>query len=241
MKVVNEELKKKFLSRINDNMTIYDALIKDVNKALLEYGSEFFGYTSGRVTESYIREHKENMLTGIGLASRKAFSDMSAALEQLKADYIIESYPADTTTDPLELSFVGKELEVMTSEELRAFYEENFNDANKVRLFDIEVKRRSRSDDQSRRTEGNWLSSVKEEFEIRDSVTEKIGERIKLVTGLRSFSGNVLYFLSIGEDGGVMTKLNPLSDIIRTVESRSRMAMPQQVDVYEMMGQGESA
>ena len=241
MKAVSEEQKKKFLSRINDNMTSYDALIKDVNKVLLEYGREFFGYTSGRVTESYIREHKDNMLAGIGLASRKALSDMAAALEQLKADYISESYPADTTTDPLELSFVGKELEVMTSEELRIFYEENFTDANKVRLFDIEVKRRSRSDDQSKRTEGNWLSTVKDEFEIRDGVTKKISERIKLVNGMRSLSDGVLYLLAANENQELSINQASYQELIRTVESRSAMAMPQNVDVCEMMGQGESA
>ncbi len=227
MYVVTYEQQQKFISRINDNISLYTNLIKEVNKSLLSYGREYFDYIKGKITSEYILEKRSNLLTGIHVAEKSTFTAMVSDLNQLKEDYIKECFPESVTTDPIELDFIGKELEVMSRDELEMFYQDNFRDSNKMRLFAIEIKRRSRSDNSELKTDAATLKILQDGHSIQDRVIKAIDERIKYVNGLMQLSSGGLFLVKIDEEDQIQTRLVSYKDVVALVNGRSTMAMPQ--------------
>ncbi len=236
MYVVTEEQQQKFIDRINDNISLYDNLIKEVNKSLLSYGREYFDYTKGKITPEYIAELRSNLLTGIHVAERSVFADMVSTLNELKEDYIKECFPESVTTDPLELDFIGKELEVMSRDELEKFYQDNFRDSNKMRLLAIEVKRRSRSNDSELKMDAASLKVLQDSQSIQDRVIKIIDERIKYINGMMQLSGAGLFLVKIDEERKPQSKLVSFNDVIAVVNGRGTMAMPQEIDIFDLFG-----
>lgn len=236
MYVVTEEQQQKFIGRINDSISLYDNLIKEVNKSLLSYGREYYDYITGRITPEYIAETRSNLLTGIHVAEKSTFTSMISDLNQLKEDYIKECFPESVTTDPLELDFIGKELEVMSRDELEKFYQDNFRDSNKMRLLAIEVKRRSRSEDFELKMDAASLKMLQDSHSIQDRVIKAIDERIKYLNAMMQLSGGGLYLVKIDEEGNMQCDQVSFKDVVAVVNGRSTMAMPQEIDIFDLMG-----
>ncbi len=236
MYVVTQEQQQKFIGRINDSISLYNNLIKEVNKSLLSYGREYFDYTKGKITPEYIIETRSNLLTGIHVAEKSTFTEMISALNQLKEDYIKECFPESVTTDPLELDFISKELEVMSRDELEKFYQDNFRDSNKMRLLAIEAKRRSRSEDSELKTDAAALKMLQDSHSIQDRVIKAIDERIKYVDAMMQLSSSGLYLIKIDEEENMQCKLVSFNDIAAVVNGRSTMVMPQEIDIFELLG-----
>lgn len=235
MYVVSEDKKNNVIGKINNSLNIYKDFIHEVNKTLLSYGREYHDYTKGKITAEFIQGLSSVTTAGIVEGEKKAFIDMIAALEQLKADYIKENYPEQSTEDQLELDFIGKELEVMSREELEAFYMDNFLDKNKMRLFDIEIKKRSRSTDGSLRDDAAYLSVRKEQYFLHDGAILKISERIKLIDAMRQMCNGYLYMIKISEDGDVLTNLESINNVIGAVNGRSTITRPEGIDIYDLL------
>lgn len=236
MYVVTQEQQQKFIGRINDSISLYNNLIKEVNKSLLSYVREYFDYTKGKITPEYIIETRSNLLTGIHVAEKSTFTEMISALNQLKEEYIKECFPESVTTDPLELDFIGKELEVMSRDELEKFYQDNFRDSNKMRLLAIEAKRRSRSEDSELKTDAAALKMLQDSHSIQDRVIKAIDERIKYVDAMIQLSSSGLYLIKIDEEENMQCKLVSFNDIAAVVNGRSTMVMPQEIDIFELLG-----
>jgi 23S rRNA pseudoU1915 N3-methylase RlmH len=161
---------------------------------------------------------------------------MISELNQLKEDYIKECFPESVTTDPLELDFIGKELEVMSRDELEKFYQDNFRDSNKMRLFAIEAKRRSRSEDSELKMDAASLKMLQDSHSIQDRVIKVIDERIKYLNAMMQLSSAGLYLVKIDEEGDMQCKQISFKDVAAVVNGRSTMAMPQEIDIFDLMG-----
>ncbi len=235
MYVVSEDQKSKVIGKINNSLNIYKDFIHEVNKVLLSYGREYHDYTKGKITAEFIQGLSSVTTAGIVEGEKKAFADIITALEKLKTDYIKENYPEQSTEDQLELDFIGKELEVMSREELEAFYMDNFLDKNKMRLFDIEIKKRSRSTDGSLRDDAAYLSVRKEQFLLRDRAIMKINERVKFIDAMKQLCSNGLYLVKIDEAGDIQAKHEAMHIVIGAVNGRSTITRPEAIDIYDLL------
>lgn len=231
-----DEQKSKYQSIINGVLNNYDSMIKRINGESLAYGKEFFGFTKGKITLTYIDDLKTKTKNNIIKIGQETFTKMVDELKQIKEDYFKECFPITETTDPLELDFVGKELAVMSYEEMADFYKSNFLDKNKVRLFDIEVKRRKISSEEKFNADAVMLENLREEYGLEDSITRQIDNNIKYFDSYRQMvSGMFTLIASIDGDmfNPKMIDYNKLFDFI---ESKSRWTIPQSINVNELLG-----
>lgn len=119
------------------------------------------------------------------------------------------------TTDPLELSFVEKELKVMTETELMEYYKENYLDTNIVRLLQIEYKARKGHKEGKVRVE-------LPEYNIDDSVISRIDSDIKRTFGMRQITGTMCVFIEkVDEYGTPVPRLISWNTIFEEIENRN--------------------
>ncbi|CAI3605547.1 conserved hypothetical protein [Clostridium neonatale] len=233
------EQQQKYITAINNVLAKYDNMIKNINSEALKYAREFYDFTRGKITVKFINEAREKAKDNMTRVSVEAYTDMVYRLQEIKEQYFNECFPTTETIDALELDFIGKELEVMSCEELEEFYKTNFLDKNKVRLFDIELKRRKRLVDKG----GNEVNSdivklelVREQFCIEDKVTNLINLRIKQINAYKSVSANMFVLIkNIDINNELQPIMQSYSNLIAFIEGRSRNVMPSNINVMDML------
>lgn len=227
--------KDKYLGMINDPLKELSSMIDKVNKALTEYGANFYKHSKGIITDAYYREQRTKVKEELIKITYETYGKMFNTYVNLKESYLKESFPLTETTDQIELNFISKELELMDREELETFYLDNCFDKNKIRLFNIEVKRREKSSDNSLRTDAAWLKTFEENFAIDDIVTRKYDERIKYMRAAKS-AANGTFCVVTGVDarGNIEQKIAGYSEVMKYVEARSSFSVPQKIDIMEV-------
>ncbi|WP_459479630.1 hypothetical protein [Clostridium saccharoperbutylacetonicum] len=226
-----DQQKEKYFNLINGVFGIYDGMIKGVNSELISYGKEFFKFTSGITTENYFKDIRNKTKDNLVKNCQGTYTKMIDELKNIKEKYINECFPVTKTTDSLELDFIGKELSVMTVDEMTTFYEENLMDLNKVRLFDIEVKRRKM--DKNKDSNLAKLDFLRKEYAIEDDVTKEISNKIKVFDAYRQVSSTTIALVT-GVD--LKPKMISYSKIFDYIEGKSRHASPKDVNINDLLG-----
>lgn len=228
-----DQQKAKYSSLISGVLQSYNGFIQNVNNELVSYGKEFYNFSTGKTTQNYIIDSKNKLMGNLASMGKNQFSQMIDKLNKLKESYINECFPAESTNNPLELDFIGKELSVMTDPELADFYKANLLDKNKVRLFDIEVKRRKMT---SSNPELTTLDILRSEYGIEDDVTKDIDAKMKILELYRQMASISLpLFSDINNDVTKPLKTLSCDQLIKFVESNSRHASPQNVDIKDLL------
>ncbi len=225
------EQKEKYEIYINSVYRGYDSLINKINKILLSYGEVFFKGTQNILTHEYVLNKKKETKEEITNLSQKTFISAVEELKEYKEKYLNECFPMTSTDDSLELDFISRELAVMNSDELKQFYLENMLDKNKVRLFDIELKKRLNSND----NDAQLIKLFKDEFTIEDSITKKIDERIKYFDGLRQISISSLALIKSLNGSTPEIKMLSFDEVFRFVEGKSSMNKPDNINIIELL------
>lgn len=233
------EQQQKYITVINNVLAKYDNMIKNINIEALKYAREFYEFTRGKITLKFINEVREKAKDSMARSSVETYTDMVYSLQEIKEQYLKECFPTTETIDALELNFIGKELEVMSCEELEEFYKTNFLDKNKVRLFDIELKRRKKLVDKG----GNELKSdivkvelLREQFCIEDKVTNLIDLRIKQINAYKSVSATMFTIINnIDINNELQPIMKSYNNLIAFIEGMSRNVMPSNINVMDML------
>ena len=226
-----QEQKNKYLSQMRSTRSTVSNVIPKINSILVAYGKEFYRKTKGEYTDSYIHAVRAKAEEDIRILIRDKFTEIIDSLTKGKEDYIDLCFEKKTTTDPVELNFVGKELELMDSQELREFYELHFLDKNMVRLFDIEVKRRSKSNEQGMSSQATMLHGFRNEFSINDMVIKRYDQCIKEFTGARSVSSTTLFLPQYDEYDNMSTRSITLSEMFNYIHAKSSMGVPKETEI----------
>lgn len=225
------EQKAKYETAINSVYSGYDRLLPQINETLLTYGRVFYDQTKGKITYPYMinkkKETKERLIT----LTQETYTNTVNKLNEYREQYLKECFPMTSTEDSLELDFVSKELAVMNPEELKTFYLDNILDKNKVRLFDIELKKRINSDDPA----AQIVKLFRDQFLIEDVITKEIDQKIKYFDGLRQMSNSTIPLIKTLN--GDLPKIQILSydEVFRYIESKSCMNLPQSINIVELI------
>lgn len=226
-----QEQKDKYLNKMRGIRTTVTEMVPQINSILVAYGAEFYRKTKGEYTDSYFGQVRAKAEEDIRITARDEFTKIIDSLNQEKENYIDQCFEKKTTTDPIELNFVGKELELMDREELQEFFELNFLDKNMVRLFDIEIKRRSKSKDTMAKSEVVMLQGFKNEFIINDIVIQKFDQSIKELSGARSISSSTLFFPQYDEYDKMSVKSVTITEMFNFIHAKSAWGIPSKADV----------
>lgn len=230
-----EQQKTNYQSKINDVLNYYDQFIKEVNKDLTGYAREFYLFSQGKNTLEYIKQAKEGVQADIINIGQKAFISMINYLEALNEEYIKECFPVENTTDPVELNFIKEELSLMELEELREFFNLNFLNKNKMRVFDLEVKKRKK--------EGiivYELEELKDQCGVKDEVTEEIEGKIKLFNAYRQILSGSFAMLKISTESklNLLPQVLSYTELFDFVEGKSNKYLPGPINVIELLTPG---
>ncbi len=231
-----QEQKEKYLGLINGPLGLMDGMIKEVSNILLSYAKSFYDFQKNIITYDYhmkrIGETKEKLMQ----LSQETFTSMTTEYRKIKENYLKECFPITETTDQLELNFVSKELEVMNREELEEFYKANYLDKNKVRLFDIEAKRRSRLNTTEAKAEFIFLMQLKDSIGIEDIVIKTYDNRIKFIDGCRQLSGDTICIIKgIGSDGELIPSLTSCDKVIKSAQDKCAFGRPSDINVLDLI------
>ncbi|WP_167955609.1 hypothetical protein [Anaerosporobacter faecicola] len=221
-----QEQKDKYLNRMREIRSTVTEMVPKINSVLVGYGAEYYRNTKGEYTASYFRSIRAKAEEDIKIIAKDKFTEIIDSLAKAKEDYIDQCFEKKTTTDPVELNFVSKELELMSREELQEFLELNYLDKNMVRLFDIEVKRRIKSNEQGMSTQGTSLQNFKENFTINDQVIKTLDECIKEMTAARSVSGSTLFFPQYDEYDNMTTKSVTYAELFNYIHGKCAWGAP---------------
>ena len=221
-----QEQKDKYLNQMKGIRSKVTEMVPKINAFLVAYGAEYYRNTKGQYTTSYFRQVRAKEEENIRITVREKFTEAIDSLVKAKEDYIGQCFDKKTTTDQLELNFVSKELELMSREELQDFYELNSFDKNMVRLFDIEVKRRIKSNDQRLNNEGAMLKIFKESFAINDMVIQKFDQCIKEMTAARAVSGSTLFIPQYDEYDNMTVRSVTYAEIFNDIHAKSAWGIP---------------
>lgn len=226
-----QEQKDKYLNKMRGIRSTVTDMVPKINSILVDYGAEFYRKTKGEYTDRYFSQIRAKAEEDIRITARDKFTEIIDSLNQEKENYIDQCFEKKTTTDPIELNFVGKELELMDREELQEFFEINFLDKNMVRLFDIEVKRRSKSNEPGMNSQSVMLQNFRSEFVINDIVVQKFDQCIKELTGARSFSSNTLFFPQYDEYDKMSARSVTIAELFNFIHAKSAWGIPNKADV----------
>lgn len=231
MHETTQEQKDKYLNKMRGIRATVIEMVPKINKILVNYGMVYYRKTKGEYTEGYFRQARAKAEEDINITIRDKFTEIIDDLAKEKNRYIDECFEKKETTDPIELSFVSKELELMNREELQEFFELNFLDKNMIRLFDIEIKRRSKSNESCMNTEAMMLQSFCNEFVINDIVIQKIDKCIKDFIGARSVSSDMLFLLQYDEYDNMSARTVTISEMFNLIHAKSAWGIPNKDNV----------
>ncbi len=234
--MVDYEKKKQYEEKIRGIVKKYQELRKRLEPILLEYGKNFFDYAAGKITESFIKEEENKTREKVQEAVREECTEVLNALLNVKEKYLEEKSNGKKTEDPVELTLLSKELEVMETEELKQFYDLNQADANKMRLFQIELKKRKRfGKEEDSNTSFELELYINQQTEA-DPVLNCIKEQVKVYTTLQGMK-EVVYLMDEHNETDVFRsdifQLIAWKDLKHYVESKSGMARPTTINLLE--------
>ena len=232
---MKEETKQKYLADIRAVDRKYQEIFPELNKKLESYGTTFYDFSKGKLTDTYFRERAAVIQNEISGLFRDTLSSMLEQLKALEESYKAEMYAGNATTDQMELSFTARELEVMDMDEMKEFYITNIGDENKRRLFHIEVKRRARSGKTDSEREAAALNLFTQQFRIGDEVSRKLTEHIRFYGSLIQVGTGGSIFVIDPEKEGFDPKVFSLQAILHAVEAKTVFGYPGKIDFYELM------
>ena len=225
------EQKEKYQAAINSVYSGYDRLLPQINEILLSYGRVFYDQTQNKITYEYLMKTKQESKEKMINLSQETFIHAVDKLKEYKEQYLNECFPMTSTDDPLEVDFISRELSVMNADELKQFYLENMLDKNKVRLFDIELKKRINENDQ----DAQVIKIFKDEFTIEDSITKEIDEKIKYFDGLRQITLSSLALIKSLNGATPEIKMLSFDEVFRFAEAKSCMFRPNIINIIELL------
>lgn len=215
LREVSQETRNKYLNEVTTTLVNYDEMIKDIDLKFRQYGLLHYQQTQNVLNLNYARDKKEGLKVDIKNINTTTLDQVVAKLKDIKERYIKECTPATAITDPLELSFIEKELKVMTDKELLDYYKENYLDTNIVRLVNIEYKARNHHQD------GKVMMPLPE-YGVDDIVTSKIDKEIKVTAGMRGIVGTMCVFVGeIDDTGSPVPKIISWNTVFEQVEKRN--------------------
>lgn len=213
LREITQAQRGQYLSDIQRIILDYSGMIREINSRLASYGLLHYQQTHNIYTIEYVREHKAPLLVEMKNANVTALDHNLTRLKELREKYIQDIAPVTAITDPLELSFVEKELKVMKDEELLEYFKENYLDTNICRLIRIEHKARNGYKD------GKPMFPLPE-YETIDYITDQIDEAIKTIVALRQLVSSMLCFQEMVGDA-VRPVMISWDNIIKEVEVRN--------------------
>lgn len=213
LRKITQEKRQEFLDEVTSVIENWDDFIRQIDGKLKKYGMLHLNQTQEVIGLRFAKEKKEELVVAMKNLNVSTIDDIISNLKDIKERYINKIAPQKATTDPLELSFIEKEIQVMKEADLLAYYKENYLDKNIVRLCRIEF---------NRRTNVVGQSIIPMEYVPEDYVTKQIDEQIKFYVGLRQFTGSSCCFIGeIEETGSPVPKYVSWSTIISEVEHRN--------------------
>lgn len=192
----------------------YDEMIAAINGKLSRYGLLHHGMTKGTLGVNHVKEQKEALRVKMKNINVSALDQIIATLKDTKEKYIKDIAPVTAITDPLELSFIEKELKVMKDSEVLDYYKENYLDTNITRLIEIEWKTRKGYKDGKAMIDLPKYSAV-------DPITNRIDQEIKMVVGLRQVTSDMCCFQEPVGDNNTKPVMIPWNNILEQVENRN--------------------
>ena len=237
MRSATLEQTNKYLNALTSKVQNMKSAVPEINKLLYEYGVVYNQYKRNITTNDYRMKVRKETMDKIAELSRGRYVALMDELTRIKEEYIKELLPDTVTTDPAELSLISKELEVMDEKELKDFYSESFTDPNKKRLFDIELKRRTRSGKESVKAEAEQIRLYADNYRYTDNVTEQYDSRIKIADSGRQLSGSGYVDISFGQFGSLESKTAFIGDMMKLAESNFAYGVPDPnvIDITEIM------
>lgn len=235
-----QQLKNNYYEMIKNEMLDYKGMMKKINQLCYSYGKDFYQFTSGKIALKYIQNKKTETKASVIKVVQETYNNMSSKLKAIREKYIKQCFPLTNTVDPVELNLIAKELELMSVKELSDFYKDNILDSNKVRLFDIEVKKRKKSNNENSLSEATGLESLRESYKIEDEVTKYIDEKIKFLNSCCQFASS--YFIYLNDNGidlvnEIKPKMIPYNVIMNYVEGKSKYSIPSELNVEDSFKQ----
>lgn len=213
LRELTEAQKQKYMYDITSVTKDYDEMIQNINGKLSRYGMFHYGMTKGTLDVNHVKEQKEVLRVEMKNINISALDQIITKLKDTKEKYIKDIAPVTAITDPLELSFIEKELKVMKDAEILDYYKENYLDSNITRLIEIEWKARKGYKDGKVMIELPKYSAV-------DPITNRIDHEIKSVVALRSVASNMLCFQEPAENGTKPVMMS-WDNILEQVENRN--------------------
>lgn len=213
LRELTEAQKQKYNYDITSITKDYDGMISKINGVLLQYGDVHYRMTNDIISVNHAKEKKEAFKVELKNVNVTTLDQIVVKLKDTKEKYIKEIAPVTAITDPLELSFIEKELKVMKDAEVLDYYKENYLDSNITRLIEIEWKSRKGYKDGKVMVELPKYSAV-------DRITNRIDQEIKMVVALRSVANSMLCFQEPTESG-TKPVMMPWDNILEQVENRS--------------------
>ena len=211
---ITEETKQQYREEVNQAATNFDDAVKAVNKVLLEYGVTHFKMAQNILTVDHATTQKNELKVKV---KNIAVDSYDAAIENLKAirERYLKEFMPDVTpvTDPAQLMIIERELQVMTDDELLAFYNENYADSNLCRLCVVEQKQRKGHKEGAAYVEFP-------EFAPQDAIMNQIDENIKKLVGCRSAASSMFIVTAVAGD----IKMIPWNTVFHEVEKRNNQS-----------------
>jgi ribosomal protein S10 len=213
LRELTEVQKQRYINDITSVTKNYDEMIHKINGLLLQYGDIHYKMTVDMISVNYARDKKAELRVQLKNTNITALDQIVATLKDTKEKYIKDIAPVTAITDPLELSFIEKELKVMKDSEVLDYYKENYLDSNITRLIEIEWKTRKGYKD------GKIMMELPK-YDAVDPITNRIDQEIKVVIGLRQVVENMCCFQE-PTDGGNKPVMIPWNNILEQVENRN--------------------
>lgn len=237
MRSATLEQTNKYLNALTSKVQNMKSAVPEINKLLYDYGVVYNQYKRNITTNDYRMKVRKETMDKIAELCRGRYVALMDDLTRMKEEYIKELMPDTVTTDPTELSLISKELEVMDEKELKDFYSESFTDPNKKRLFDIELKRRTRSGKESLKAEAENIRLYADNYHYTDNVTEQYDNRIKIADSGRQLSGSGYVEIAFGQFGSLKSKTAFIGDMMELAESKFTYGVPgpNAIDITEIM------
>lgn len=216
LREITKEVKEHYLNKVTAIITDYDDMISKINGKFAKYGLIQYQQSQGILDLNYAKEQKEALKVDIKNINITVLDQIVEKLKAVKESYIKEVAPATAITDPLELSFIEKELKVMKDSEILEYYKENYLDTNIVRLIEIEHKARNGYKD------GKSVMPLPE-LGVDDDVTKAVDEQTKKAVAMRSVVSNMCVFIGkIDATGNLAPKMIPWGTVFEQVEQRNK-------------------
>lgn len=213
LREITQAQRGQYLSDIQRIILDYSGMIREINTRLASYGLLHYQQTRNIYAVEYVKENKAALMVEMKNINVTALDGNLTRLKELREKYIQDIAPVTAITDPLELSFIEKELKVMKDEELLEYYKENYLDTNICRLIQIEHKTRNGYKD------GKFVATLPE-YETVDYITGQIDEAIKTIVALRQLVSSMLCFSEI-VGNTVRPVMISWDNIVKEVEARN--------------------